>query len=38
MNQKLIINSKIIGEEVYVSIEGVIDEDADFEKIKSLHM
>lgn len=38
MNQKLIINSKIIGEEIYVSIEGIIDEDADFEKIKSLHM
>lgn len=38
MNQKLIINTRITGDEVFVEIEGVIDEDSDFEKIKSLKM
>lgn len=36
MTQKLTINIKISGDEVHVSLEGVIDEDSIFDKIKSL--
>lgn len=36
MTQKLTINIKISGDEIYVALEGTIDEDATFDKIKSL--
>lgn len=38
MSDKLTIATRITGDEAYVSMEGVIDEDANFEKIKSLQM
>lgn len=38
MSEKLLIMTRITGDEAYVSFEGVIDEDANFEKIKSLKM
>ena len=38
MSQKLLINSRITDDEVYVELIGVIDEDAVFDKIKNLKM
>lgn len=38
MNQKLLINTRITGDEAHVTLEGVIDEDAIFDKIKGLNM
>lgn len=38
MSEKLTINSRITGDEVYVELIGVIDEDAIFEKIQNLQM
>ena len=36
MVEKLIINSRITGDEAHIALEGIIDEDANFDKIKSL--
>ncbi len=38
MNDKLLINTIITGDDAQVTLEGVIDEDANFDKIKSLKM
>ncbi|MBC7539138.1 MAG: hypothetical protein H7281_09970 [Bacteriovorax sp.] len=38
MSEKLSINSRIAGDEVYVDLIGVIDEDSIFDKIKNLNM
>ena len=38
MIDKLMINTIITGDDAHVSLEGVIDEDASFDKIKSLKM
>lgn len=38
MNQKLTINTRIVGDEVHIELIGVIDEDAVFDKIKNLQM
>lgn len=38
MSEKLLINNRITGDEAHVSFEGIIDEDANFDKIKSLKM
>lgn len=38
MSEKLLINNRITGDEAHISLEGVIDEDANFDKIKSLKM
>lgn len=36
MSEKLNISNRITGDEAHVALEGVIDEDANFDKIKSL--
>lgn len=38
MSEKLLITSRIIDVEVHVNLEGIIDEDANFDKIKDLGM
>lgn len=38
MSEKLTITNRITGDEAHVSLVGVIDEDANFDKIKSLKM
>ena len=38
MNDKLLINTIITGDDAQIALEGVIDEDANFDKIKSLKM
>ena len=38
MSEKLTITNRITGDEAHISLVGVIDEDANFEKIKSLKM
>ena len=38
MSEKLSIATRITGSEAYAAFEGVIDEDANFDKIKSLGM
>lgn len=38
MSQKLLINNRIIGDEVHVELAGVVDEDSNFDKIKNLKM
>lgn len=38
MSEKLLINNRITGDEAHISLEGIIDEDANFDKIKSLKM
>lgn len=38
MTEKLKIQTRITGDEVYILLEGIIDEDANFDKIKSLKM
>ena len=38
MNDKLLINTIISGDDAHISLEGVIDEDTNFDKIKSLKM
>ncbi|RPJ75645.1 MAG: hypothetical protein EHM20_08610 [Alphaproteobacteria bacterium] len=38
MSQKLLISSRITGDEVHVEFSGVIDEDAVFDKIQNLKM
>jgi hypothetical protein len=38
MNNKLLISTQISGDEVKVGLEGTIDEDSQFDKIKSLGM
>ena len=38
MSQKLLINSRIAGDEVHVELIGVIDEDSIFDKIQNLKM
>lgn len=38
MSDKLSITNRITGDEAHVSLVGVIDEDANFDKIKSLKM
>lgn len=36
MTEKLNISTRISGDEVYITLDGTIDEDANFDKIKSL--
>lgn len=38
MSQKLLISSRILGDEVHVELSGVIDEDSIFDKIQNLKM
>ncbi len=38
MSQKLSINTRITGDETYVELVGIIDEDSSFDKIKNLQM
>lgn len=38
MSQKLIINTRITGDEAYIALEGIIDEDSVFDKIKALKL
>lgn len=38
MSEKLTITNRITGDEAYISLVGLIDEDANFDKIKSLKM
>lgn len=38
MSEKLTITTRITGVEAHVALEGIIDEDANFDKIKSLGM
>lgn len=38
MSEKLSIANRISGDEAYISLEGVIDEDANFDKIKALSL
>ena len=38
MSDKLLINTIITGDDAHIALEGVIDEDANFDKIKSLKM
>lgn len=38
MSQKLLISSRISGDEVHVELNGVIDEDAVFDKIQNLKL
>lgn len=38
MSEKLLINTRITGDEAYVELVGVIDEDSVFDKIKNLQM
>lgn len=38
MSDKLLINNIMTGDNAHISLEGVIDEDANFDKIKSLKM
>ncbi len=38
MSDKLNISNRISGEETHIAFEGVIDEDANFTKIKSLKL
>ena len=38
MSEKLTITNRITGDEAHVSLIGIIDEDANFDKVKSLKM